>query len=397
LIVTVRVEGVGARKLEQGTGVIYRKWIRLSEKPGPGDLVRLETPNGFEACGLWEPTGPVAIRVVSLDGCPYSTSSEAVVDRIRAALRLREKAGLRVPGGGYRLVNSDGDLLSGLIVDVFADTLAVVQSSSIAIDALMHVIADAIHELVGAENIYEKSTQRSRKDLGLPARRRWIRGGRGRVVIDEGGVKFLVDVEVGQKTGFYFDQRPNRLELERLVGRDDTVADVFSYTGGFGLHAAHAGARKIVFVEEDPAAISILKENLKLNHVENYEIVNDTVWNVMREGRLKGNAYDIVVVDPPAFIQSGDEEAVRRGVRAYTSVYKWGFQLARKPGLLYLSSCSYFLTRPMFLRVVGRAARLAGARMHRIMGSLRGAGRDHTLGVAEYLDYLKGAFVWVEG
>ncbi|MCE4628645.1 MAG: class I SAM-dependent rRNA methyltransferase, partial [Desulfurococcales archaeon] len=210
-MIRVLVSGEGSLRLRQGTGIVYRKWVKPLGQPRPGELVRVEA-EGYEGCALWEPQGPVALRVVSHWGCPYRSAEEAVRDRIESAYRARERSGL-AGTGSYRLVNSDGDLLSGLIADVFAGEVAVLQSSSLAIDALIEAIAESIRSVTGVRGVYEKSVQRSRRAIGLEPKRRWIYGRTRRVVVEEWGAKFIVDVEMGQKTGFYLDQRMNRLEL----------------------------------------------------------------------------------------------------------------------------------------------------------------------------------------
>ena len=388
---TVTVTGEGAERLEQGTGIVYRKWVRAPGSLRPGQLVRVTAPGGYEGCALWEPAGPVALRVVSHWGCPYSSAEEAILDRLESALRARERSRL-AETGSYRLVNSDGDLLSGLIVDVFGGEVAVLQSSSAAIDVHIQHIARAVSRLTGASAVYEKSSQRSRKAIGLEPRRRWLIGRKRRTIVEEWGVRFIVDVEMGQKTGFYLDQRFNRLELRRYVSRGDTVLDLFSYTGGFGIHAAHAGAGRVVFIEEDPEAARVLRENLRLNNVESYDIRVTSIWNLIgaRLGR-----FNIIVVDPPAFIQSGDRESVRRGLGAYYKSYSWALEQADTAFVAYLSSCSYFLKRDMFVRLVRDV--MADHKVdYRMLGSLRGAAPDHSHRAAEYLDYLKGAFIYGE-
>jgi len=384
----VTVSGVGLRKLASGSAIVYRKWVRAPKGLPAGALVEARDPGGrVVGCALWEPAGPVALRVVETGSCSFRSPVEALEYRVGEAFRARARAGL-VDSGSYRLVNSDGDLLSGLIADVFAGEVAVLQSSSAAIDALVGDVARIVSEATGVGAVYEKSTQRSRRDIGLEPRARWLIGRRPRVVVEEGPARFLVDVVRGQKTGFYLDQRPNRLELARLTVEGDRVLDVFSYTGGFGIHAALAGAREVTFLEEDPVAVELLRENLKLNRVENYRIVASSVWRA--EG-VPRDHYTVVVVDPPAFIQSGDPGAVERGVRAYERVYRWAQERGAGEMLAYYSSCSYFLTREGFLRVLGRSLR---GRDYRILGGLRGAGPDHVLRGEEYLDYLKGAFVY---
>ncbi|MCE4625188.1 MAG: class I SAM-dependent rRNA methyltransferase [Desulfurococcales archaeon] len=387
----VSVRGEGVEHLRVGTGIVYRKWVTLPEgTPTPGELVRVEADD-YVGCALWEPIGPVALRMVSHWDCPYRTPREALRDRIQAAYRVRERAGL-ARTGSYRLVNSDGDLLSGLIVDVFGGEIAVLQSSSLAVDRHIEVIAGIIADLTGVGHVYEKSVQRSRRAIGLEPRRRWIIGGKRRTIIEEGGARFIVDVEMGQKTGFYLDQRFNRLELRKYVHEGARVLDLFSYTGGFGIHAALEGARYVLFVEEDPQAVSLLRENLRLNGIRNYGIVNSSVWEVV--DRRYEPPFDVVVVDPPAFIQSGDEPSVRRGLRAYFRSYKWATSQGSEEHVAYLSSCSYFLRKDMFVRLIRDV--MASIRAdYWMLGSLRGAAPDHVHRAAEYLDYLKGAFLYV--
>ena len=386
----VTVSGVGLRKATAGSAIVYRKWVRAPGGLRAGELVEVYSPEGeLVACALWEPEGPVALRIVDHGACEYRDPVDYLDHRIMAARRLRERISRLHPGmeDSYRLVNSDGDLLSGLIVDVFAGEVAVVQSSSIAIDAHIEAVAESIARHAGVEAVYEKSTQRSRRDIGLGPRQRWLLGRKPRVVVEEGAARFIVDVVRGQKTGFYLDQRPNRLELARLVSGGERVLDVFSYTGGFGIHAALAGAREVWFLEEDPVAAEILRENLRLNGVRGYRIIRDSIW---RAQGVPEDYFDIIVVDPPAFIQSGDPRAVEKGRQAYYHAYKWALERARDEYLAYLSSCSYFLDRDSFLDIVARVHRGVD---YRILGSLRGAGPDHVLRGEEYLDYLKGAFI----
>ena len=382
------VTGLGARELEKGATVVYEKWIKRGDKPRPGMLVELETRRGLRACGLWDGAGHVGVRILEKGGCGSQDPVEAITVNLERALRLREKTGLAVPRQGFRLVNSDGDLLSGLIIDVYND-IAVIQSSSQAFDPYMKDIAEWLTRQLGVHHVYEKSVQRSRRDIGLQPRKRWLRGGgKEETVIEEYGVRFIVNVVEGQKTGFFLDQRGNRREFGGYAGRGDSALDVFSYTGGFGLHAGFNGASRLVFLEEDPFAVRLLKRNLELNGFRRYSIINESVWS----GRNKlRDRFDLVSVDPPAFIQRPGEEAFRKGAAAYRSVYNMGVELTvDEGGIAYLSSCSYFLGRSDFMDIVKD---VTAGRNARIIGGLRGADRDHVTGTAAYLEYLKGAFI----
>ncbi len=382
------VTGLGARELEKGATVVYEKWIKRTDKPRPGMLVELETRRGLRACGLWDGAGHVGARILERGSCGSQDPLEAITVNLERALRLREKTGLAVPRQGFRLVNSDGDLLSGLIIDVYNDT-AVIQSSSLAFDPYMKDIAKWLTRQLGVHHVYEKSVQRSRRDIGLQPRRRWLRGGgKEETVIDEYGVKFIVNVVEGQKTGFFLDQRANRREFGGYAGKGDKVLDVFSYTGGFGLHAGFNGASSLVFLEEDPFAVRLLKRNLELNGFRKYNIINESVWS--GKSKLR-DRFNLVSVDPPAFIQRPGEEAFRKGAAAYRTVYNMGVELTvDNEGIAYLSSCSYFLRRSDFMDIVRD---VTAGRNARVIGGLRGADRDHVTGTAAYLEYLKGTFI----
>ncbi|MCE4603400.1 MAG: class I SAM-dependent rRNA methyltransferase [Aeropyrum sp.] len=388
------VYGIGEQKVRLGSSIVYRKWTHPKTRPINGELVQLVSRDGeYLACGLWEEGTPVSARVLYSGVCEEGKAEDAIARVLEESFEARRRIGLIYRFDSYRLVNSDGDRLSGLIADVYGDVV-VLQSSSPAIDKHLLRIADQLASLTGATNVFEKSIQRSRLDIGLKPVSRWIKGSRKEVIIEEGPVKFYVDVEKGQKTGFFLDQRFNRLEFGSLAGNGDAVLDVFSYTGGFGLHALAQGARSVVFVEEDPTAVQVLKRNLRLNGFSDQSaiILNESVWSLIDSGKLK-REFTLVAVDPPAFIQRGDRMNVSKGLRAYRRVFGWASSLVGI-GVGYFSSCSYFLNRSRFLELITRVLSRT-SHQYRLYGDLRGAGPDHTLRGEEYLSYLKGAFVFI--
>ena len=387
----VVVKSVGARRLRKGYGFVYNKWLSFPEgKPGVGEYVRLvDVDGGFLGCGVFENVGPVGVRVLSFREC-FSSLEEAVYEKILRAFRVREKLGY-VDEGAFRLVNSDGDLFSGLIVDVYND-IVVVQSSSQAIDAIMPVIVDALVSVLGSNiSVYEKSTQRSRREVGLDFVEKFHRGSKVETVISEGNSKFIVNVVKGQKTGFFLDQRDNRIKLEEYVKGGERVLDLFSYTGGFGIHAANSGAKHVTFVEEDSNAIAVLKRNIKLNNVANYEIFEGNVWSFLSRAVSRGEKYDIVIVDPPAFIQS--KEGFKRGYEAYKKLFQQASALVNENGILFLSSCSFFLEKETFLKMIHEV--LLNRYDYAIVNIGRVSG-DHVLRpIDKHLDYLKTAYIFV--
>ncbi|ALU11772.1 SAM-dependent methyltransferase [Ignicoccus islandicus DSM 13165] len=370
----------GLRKALAGPPIVFEKNVKGKGKVG--ELVDIEFGD-MKLCGMWDETGPVRLRLLLFHECP-STPKDAFEELIENSYRVRELNGA-ANWEAYRLVNGDGDMLSGLIVDVYKD-VAVLQSSSRAIDVHISEIAEIVKRVTGVSSVYEKSVQRVRRKVGLEPREGFIIGNVKEVVVDEEGVKMYVNVTL-QKTGLYLDQRENRVLFGHLsYGR---VLDLFSYTGGFGLHALHNGASKVKFVDEDPEALSVLRINLKLNGVneDKAEIVQSDVWSYLR---IERGSFDSMSVDPPAFIPS--KEYFEIGVKDYLKAYSESLKRLEIGGIAALSSCSQPLTRDKFLGVIGKATRYA--KSHVRIFKIGGASRDHvTLPQVPYLEYLKTAFL----
>ena len=387
---SVVVVGEGVRVVREGGGIVYRKWVKAPKGIEPGELVIVEDLRGdILGCALHDTVGPVALRVVWHGGCNFEKPEDAIREVLLRAYRYRRMLGFDIGcRKGFRLIHSDADLAPGLVIDVY-DDLAVIQSSSIVWDVHLEEIVRLLVEELGVNHVYEKSVQRARRDIGLKPRQRLLYGTQYAKIIEEGAARFYVDARRGQKTGFFLDQRDNRLQLERLVEKGDSVLDLFSYTGGFGIHALIAGAGRAVFVDEDPDALEILRKNLELNGIDSsrVKIINTNVWKFLNEDKGK---YDIVVVDPPAFIQS--REHYEKGLQAYRRLYRACGHRAKR--LIFYSSCSTFLRRDDFLAIIGYAL---VQREYRLLGSIRGQPADHPVRPnATHLEYLKAAFVLLE-
>ncbi len=377
----IEVSEEALRKALTIAPVIYQKHVKGKAKVG--ELVELESDDTV-VCAIWDETGPVRLRVLLLHECP-STPEEAISEALERSLKVRELNG-SASWDAFRMVNGDGDYLSGLIVDVYKD-VAVLQSSSLAIDRYVEFIAEKVMKLTGVESVYEKSVQRVRRKVGLPEREGLILGNKKETVVDEEGVKFIVRVDK-QKTGLYLDQRENRVYFEQFT-QDEKTLDAFSYTGGFGLHALKAGASKVTFVDEDPEALSILRENLRINGFDEskVKIVESDIWKYLK---MEKERYGLLSFDPPAFIPS--KEYYEIGVKDYLKVYMNAFKLAEEGAVVSLSSCSQPLDRGAFLKVIAKAMRYA--KVDARVFALRGASRDHVmLPNARHLEYLKVAFL----
>jgi len=398
MLPVVRVDNVLEEEvLDKGTLMIYSKWI-IGPRPKiePGELVIVESERGeLLGCGFYDTVGPVAIRLVSIGYCKYSSAREAVMDRLEKAYRKRKMLGIACTECGYRLVHSDGDMLPGLIIDYY-NGLIVYQSSSIVWDKLQDVLIESLIEIYdGKISIYEKSVQRTRLEIGLQPKEGLRYGNQVTSIVEEGSIKLYVDPRKGQKTGLFLDQRKNRILLEHMVNsfENATVLDLFSYTGGFGIHALATGARKAVFVEQDRKAIEMLMKNIELNKIpkDKVEVVNDNVWKALRYLARRREKYDVVIVDPPAFIPY--KEAKQKGKEAYLHLYRHSLNLLNRPGIIFYSSCSAFLTEEEFKEMIQSV--LSQTNYHVL--TLQRTPEDHpSRPSAPYLDYLKSAYILVE-
>ncbi len=373
----------GASRLRRGQRNIYVKW--LSSVRGPvekGDLVVIKDEKG-DALGLgfFEGIGAMAVRVLSTElGDPLSLFRR----RLEESLRLRERLKL---DNFFRWVHSEADALPGLIIDVY-DDIVVISSTSVGMDRRIPDISEMIRGLFRPSSIVLKNDSRPRKEVGLPLERRVLVGEKTRAVIREGGALFHVDVIRGQKTGFFIDQRLNRIEIGRLAGPGDRVLDLYSYTGGFAVHAALSGA-EVVAVDESEYAVGEMRSNMGLNSID-FVAVQSRVKEFLERNSA---VYDLVIVDPPALAPSRD--MVPRARRTYTAVNAAAMERVVSGGLMFTSSCSQFITREDFKRIVNKAAALSN-RQITILGE-RGASPDHPVDpVHPWTGYLKGLLLKVE-
>ena len=374
--------GEGVERLRRGQLNIYVKWLKKVRGPvEKGDIVTIKDEKGdLLGLGFYEGIGAMAVRVLSRY---LENPKEVVRRRLEEALRLRERLKL---DNFFRWVHSEADRLPGLVVDVYDDVVAL-SSTSLGFDRRLGDVADILRELYGPNSVILRNDTRPRREVGLPQEKRILLGDKQSAIIREGGALFRVDVLEGQKTGFFIDQRLNRIEIERLVGPNDRVLDLFSYTGGFAIHSAISGA-DVTAVDESEYAVKTLRENASLNSVE----VRAVQSRVREFLEVESALYDLVVVDPPALAPS--KEMVSRALRTYTAVNAAAMEKVVSGGLMFTSSCSQFITKEAFLRIILRAAKLANREI-KLLGE-RGPSPDHpTDPLHPWTSYLKGFLLQV--
>ena len=362
---------------------------KVSGKPGAGDTVDIKDASG-KALGraAYSPKSQIRARVWTFD--PNEEVDAAFFRRrIERALALREALPARRHTNALRLVHGESDGLPGLIVDRYADVL-VAQFLAAGVERWRDPILDTLSELTAAEAIFERSDAEVRKLEALPARVGFARGNRNasRCPIVEYGLNFRVDVEQGQKTGFFLDQRENRQRVRELAaGRE--VLDGFSYTGGFSIAALAGGATRVTAIESSAPALEVARENLAANPFDagKVQFVQGDVFAQLRTLRDRAAQFQMVILDPPKFAPSAAK--VKNAARAYKDINLLAFKLLAPGGLLATFSCSGGVSAELFQSIVAGAALDAGADAKIV--ERFGAAADHPVAL-EFPEgeYLKG-------
>ena len=324
-------------------------------EPGDGAEVNLCTNTGqFVARGYYNSRSKIRARL-------YGWREDVPLDRdffrgrLEAALRLRNDIlKLGGPGKACRLVFSEGDLLSGLTVDRY-DRWLVVQFTALGLAQRRDLFADLLMELAQPEGIYLRTERGIGTLEGLELQDGPLRGNvpEGPIVIDEDGLKFLVNLREGQKTGFYLDQRDNRRAVARLsTGR--RVLDAFCYTGGFSLHAARAGAREVVGLDVSETALALARDNARLNGLDQVSFLSGDGFGKLEELAKAGEKFGLVVLDPPKFARS--RTAVDDAIRGYSRLQTLALRLLDTDGILVTCCCSGLITMDMIEGLLAQIA-----------------------------------------
>jgi 23S rRNA (cytosine1962-C5)-methyltransferase len=358
----------------------------MAGTPESGETVRVLDNNGrFLGWAAWSGESQIRLRFWSFDE-RETIDRDFFRQRLSRAIQLR--AGMDHAGNAMRLVNGESDGLPGLIVDRYGEVL-VVQLLSVGPEAWREVLCDELQALTGARALYERSDADVRELEGLPLRSGLLRGELPTVTdITEHGLRYRVNIEAGQKTGFYLDQRANRQRIGDLA-RGADVLNCFCYTGGFSLAALRGDARSVLSVDSSGDALDAARVNLSLNGLpsERAEWIEADVFQYLRLLRDKGRSYDLIVLDPPKFAPTAQH--VERASRAYKDINLWAMKLLRPGGHLATFTCSGGMTAELFQKVVAGGAWDAKADMQ-LVGRFT-ADVDHpvSLNFPEG-DYLKG-------
>ena len=364
------------------------------EKAGgkPGETLEVRDIAGNPlALAAYSPDSQIRARVWTFN-IAEAVDADFFKKRIQKALSFRDQLPASKRTNALRLVHGESDGLPGLVVDRYADVL-VAQFLSAGAENWRDAILDALLESTGCEAIFERSDAEVRKLEGLPPRTGFARGNKSasRCPIIEHGLNFRVDVEQGQKTGFFLDQRENRQRVRALAaGRD--VLDGFCYTGGFAIAALAGGAKRVTAIESSLDALGIAKENLAANPLDasKVEFLKADVFMQLRTLRDQNAKFDLIVLDPPKLAPTAAH--AKNAARAYKDINLLAFKLLSPGGLLATFSCSGGVSAELFQSIVAGAALDAGGESKIIERFTAAADHPVALEFPEG-DYLKGLLV----
>jgi len=365
---------------------------RVDGEPASGETVLVKSAAGQPlAVAAWSPKSQIRARVWSFD-CSVFVDEKFFKEKIHQAVALRASLPAFHHSNALRLVHGESDGLPGVVVDRYADVL-VAQFLSAGAESWREAILDALAAETGCEAIYERSDAEVRTLEGLEPRAGFARGNRAarRCPIVEYGLNFRVDVEAGQKTGFFLDQRENRQRVRALAGGRE-VLDAFCYTGGFSVAALAGGATRVTAVESSSVALEVAKENLAANAFDSSRVSFEQadVFAYQRLLRDRGQGFDLVILDPPKFAPTAAQ--AKNAARAYKDINLLALKLLKQGGLLATFSCSGGVSAELFQSIIAGAAVDAGVDAKII--ERFGAAADHPVALNfPEGDYLKGLLI----
>jgi 23S rRNA (cytosine1962-C5)-methyltransferase len=376
----------------------FHPWIfsgavhSMSSQPKPGDVVECFTNQGkYLATGHFM-NGSLTVKILTfeqqlIDNCFWE-------NKINTAWTLRKALGYTSDKAttAYRLIHNEGDMMPGLIVDVYND-IAVIQAHTPGMHLARTAIAEAIVKVSDGKiaSVYDKSAAAIRKMTGQIVEDGLLKGDRTHALILENGLSFHIDVVTGQKTGFFVDQRENR-KLLGSYSKDRAVLNLFGYTGGFSVYAAASGAKVVHTVDSSAAAIELARKNIAANHLSetNHCICEDAKLYMQK---MPTGDYDLIILDPPAYAKNVASR--NQALKGYRSLNALALSKIAKGGILFTFSCSQVVDRQMFTSAVTAAAIDSGRKVQIIRQLTQPP--DHPINIFHQEgEYLKGLVLLVE-
>lgn len=348
-------------RIANGHPWIYGNEVdRVAGTPAPGDLVEVRYADGkFAGIGYINPQSQIIIRLLTRK--PQQIDETFIINQIKNAWEYRKKLGYTE---NCRLIFGEADYLPALIIDKFNDYF-VLQTLSLGIEKWKTTIVKALEEIFAPKGIYERNDVPVRTLEGLEQQKGFLSAPfNTNIIINENGLKFYVDIENGQKTGYFLDQQDNRRAIQSIV-KGANALGAFTYTGTFEIHAAHYGANSVLGIDISEQAVAQANKNATLNrldHICKFETMN--AFDVLKDWGKEGRLYDVVMLDPPAFTKS--RENIQKAVTGYKEINLRGMKLLNNGGFLVTSSCTNLVPPDLFLQTIEMAAKDARKKIRQV-------------------------------
>jgi len=363
---------------------------KVSGSPSGGEIVEVFTHDKkFIGKGYINPKSQILVRLLTREK-QDTINEEFFINRIRQCWEYRKKIGYTE---NCRLVFGEADSIPQLIIDKFNDYF-VIQTVALGIDLWKPAIVKAINQLFKPKGIFERNDVPVRELEGMQQQKGFLSGEFDtKIIINENGLKFYVDIENGQKTGYFLDQQDNRRAISNIV-KDAEVLGAFTYTGTFEIHAAHYGAKSVLGLDISDNAVKQATENAALNKLQDIvQVKTANAFDVLKQWAKEGKKYDVVMLDPPAFTKS--RETIQKAITGYKEINLRGMKLVRPGGFLVTSSCTNLVSPEMFLQIIDMAAKDARRKIRQVVFQTQSADHPVVPGI-ETTQYLKFLVIEVQ-
>lgn len=378
-----------APRIANGHPWIFANEVNIVDGPvNAGDIVDVYyADEKFCGRGYINPKSQILVRLLTRK--KEEVNEQFFYNRILEAWQYRQKLGYTE---NCRLIFGEADQMPALIIDKFNDYF-VLQSLAYGIEVWKPAMVNALNQIFSPKGIYERNDVPVRELEGLTQEKGFLSEPFDtRIIINENGLKFHVDIENGQKTGYFLDQQDNRRAIQHIV-KDADVLGAFTYTGTFEIHAAHYGAKSVLGLDISENAVAQANKNAELNGLQNivkFEAMN--AFDVLKVWVKEGRKYDVVMLDPPAFTKS--RENIQKAITGYKEINLRGMKLIKNGGFLVTSSCTNLVQPELFLEIIEMAAKDARKKLRQVVFQTQSSDHPIVWGM-ENTNYLKFLIVEV--
>lgn len=378
-----------AHRIANGHPWIFGNEVeKIDGEVNAGDIVEVYyADKKFCGCGYINPKSQILVRLLTRK--KETINEDFFYNRILSAWKYRQQIGYTE---NCRLIFGEADEMPALIIDKFNDYF-VIQTLAYGMDVWKAAIVNTLQKIFNPKGIYERNDVPVRELEGLPQQKGFLSTPFDtNIIINENGLQFHVDIENGQKTGYFLDQQDNRRAIQHIVKGAD-VLGAFTYTGTFEIHAAHYGAKSVLGLDISENAVAQANKNAALNgleHIVHFEALN--AFDVLKVWAKEGKQYDVVMLDPPAFTKS--RATIQKAITGYKEINLRGMKLIKNGGFLVTSSCTNLVQPEMFLHTIELAAKDAGKKLKQVVFNAQAADHPIVWGM-ENTNYLKFLIVQV--